>query len=238
MALPYTISSLHESALLISWGNRIDAETHARVMALYQSLTQNKIAGVQELVPAFSSLAVYYDPALIRKTKPGQTAFATLMDLLEDRMANHLSRHHYHPREMRIPVYYTAKGTDLEAMAAEKRLAPEEIIFLHTQQVYDVYMLGFLPGFAYMAAVDERIAMPRKPKPRPVKAGSVGIAGLQTGIYPLDAPGGWQLIGQTPLTLFDSNNETSPCLLQAGDRVQFYSITRDEFESSKSRTAG
>jgi inhibitor of KinA len=113
-------------------------------------------------------------------------------------------------------------------VAAANDISPEEVIALHTSKTYRVFMLGFLPGFAYMGQVDEKIAMPRKPQPVNIAAGSVGIAGRQTGIYPLDSPGGWQIIGKTPLKLFDAERE-DPVLLQAGDHVQFFSISKNDF---------
>ncbi len=130
-----------------------------------------------------------------------------------------------------IPVCYEPSlGPDLELVASEKQLAIEEIIRLHSGRAYRVYMIGFLPGFPYMAAVDDRIVMSRKNKPRAViPAGSVGLAGLQTGIYPLDSPGGWQIIGRTPVKLFDKDN-TNFLRINAGDAVQFYAVSRTEFD--------
>ncbi len=112
----------------------------------------------------------------------------------------------------------------------DNTLSKEELITLHTQKIYNVFMIGFLPGFAYMGEVDERIAMPRKQQPNIVAAGSVGIAGKQTGIYPLISPGGWHVIGRTPLKLFDAKRE-EPILLRAEDTIQFYSISKAEYEN-------
>ncbi|HET9823979.1 MAG TPA: carboxyltransferase domain-containing protein, partial [Chitinophagaceae bacterium] len=120
-------------------------------------------------------------------------------------------------------------------LAGEKNISVEDIIRLHISRQYRVYMLGFLPGFAYMAEVEDSIAVPRKPQPQPILAGSVGIAGKQTGVYPLNSPGGWQIIGRTPLKMFEKDQAT-PCLLKAGDYVEFYSITKDEFEDHQSRS--
>eukprot|EP01136_Pigoraptor_vietnamica_P038048 Opistho-1_new@106825 len=133
-----------------------------------------------------------------------------------------------------IPVCYDLSlAPDLVELATLHQLSVEEVIQLHTAQTYRVYMIGFLPGFAYMGSVDERIRTARKANPRTkVPAGSVGIAGEQTGIYPLDSPGGWQLIGQTPLPLFDATR-TDPCLLQPGDEVQFCSISLTAFHKLK-----
>jgi inhibitor of KinA len=118
---------------------------------------------------------------------------------------------------------------DIDLIAQSHGLTSSEVIALHTARIYRVYLIGFLPGFAYMGTADKRIATPRKTSPRiSVPAGSVGIAGEQTGIYPFDSPGGWQLIGRTPLQLFDTNS-TTPCLLQPGDEVQFYPIDISEF---------
>jgi inhibitor of KinA len=118
---------------------------------------------------------------------------------------------------------------DINEIAKEKSIPVDEIIRLHTAKKYRVYMIGFLPGFAYMGEVDEKIAIPRKAQPRTsVEGGSVGIAGMQTGIYPIDSPGGWQIIGKTPLKLFDKERD-DPVLLKPGDEIEFYSITENEF---------
>jgi inhibitor of KinA len=136
-----------------------------------------------------------------------------------------------------IPVCYEKEfAHDLEWIAIQNNISLEEIISLHTAASYHVYMLGFLPGFAYMGLVNDKISVPRKQKPVTVEAGSVGIAGKQTGIYPLSSPGGWQIVGRTPMKLFDKEKE-SPTLIKSGDSVQFYSITKDEFEDIKSRNA-
>ena len=133
-------------------------------------------------------------------------------------------------RNVMVPVCYSRKyGLDLDAISEHTKLPVEEIIHLHTATKYKVYMIGFLPGFAYMGDVDDSIAVLRKPEPRTrIEAGSVGIAGKQTGIYPLASPGGWQIIGRTPVILFDTKKET-PAFFRAGDEVQFYPITEDEF---------
>lgn len=136
-----------------------------------------------------------------------------------------------------IPVCYDKEyGPDLDFVALKNDISVEEIIQCHLATTYRVYMLGFLPGFAYMGLINEKIVSPRKQYPAPVEAGSVGIAGKQTGIYPFKSPGGWQIIARTPLKLFDKE-KTNPVLFKAGDNVKFYSITKDEFEDIKSRNA-
>ena len=133
-------------------------------------------------------------------------------------------------RKIKIPVCFAEKyALDIDHISKEKKLPVSEIIRLHTAKKYRIYMIGFLPGFPYMGEVDGRIAMPRKAQPQTkVEAGSVGIAGMQTGIYPLDSPGGWQIIGKTPLQLFNKEKD-DPVLLRPGDEIEFYPITEDEF---------
>jgi inhibitor of KinA len=124
--------------------------------------------------------------------------------------------------------YEGAYAPDLEDVARQQGLSVREVIELHCAGVYRVYMIGFLPGFPYLGAVDQRLEVPRKPRPVPVAAGGVGIAGKQTGIYPLNSPGGWSIIGRTPVRLFDSQTDP-PVRLQTGDRVEFYPIPTEEF---------
>jgi inhibitor of KinA len=138
-------------------------------------------------------------------------------------------------REIQVPVCYSGRfAPDMQLLCKQKGLSTEEVVHLHCSRIYRVYMLGFLPGFTYMGKVDERIAIERKERPRSeVPAGSVGIAGVQTGIYPMDSPGGWQIIGRTPLQLFTKQSE-HPVLFAPGDRVKFYSISENEFKDHQS----
>jgi inhibitor of KinA len=130
-------------------------------------------------------------------------------------------------RLMEIPVWYN--GSDLNSIAGLHQISVHEVIALHAEMLYDVFMIGFLPGFAYMGTVNPKIATPRHASPRQkVPSGSIAIAGMQTGIYPLESPGGWQLIGRTPLRLFDLNAE-NPCLLKPGDQVKFIPISQSDF---------
>ncbi len=227
---PYTIYPLGDNALTIDFGNCIDEAVNRKVTALFAALRQNPLPGLVEAVPAYSSLTIYYDvPALKKTAAPGQTAYERARALAADWLRLSITVINKEPRLVRIPVCYEGEfAPDLPALAARNGITAEEAVRLHTAPSYHVYMLGFLPGFAYMGTVDERISTPRRPHPVPVAAGSVGIAGKQTGIYPLDAPGGWNIIGRTPLKLFDANGG-EPGLLQAGDRVAFYSIGRDLF---------
>ncbi len=235
----YTIAPLGDSALIIDFGNSISLPVNEQVIALFNKLKQHPLHGMIEAVPAYSSLAVYYDVAAIRKKiTPGAVAFDWVSRELEKLLSDELVTPGHSGSLVSIPVCYEKEfGPDLEWIATQNKIAAEEIIRLHTAGTYRVFMLGFLPGFAYMGEVDEKIATPRKQKPVPVKAGSVGIAGRQTGIYPLSSPGGWQIIGQTPLHLFNKD-ETSLTLLKPGDNVKFHSINKDEFIFLKPKPGG
>lgn len=225
----YTISPAGDGALLVSFGNVIDDEINKKVLQLFQKLRQHPLPGIIEAVPAYSSLAVYYNVAALyqKELTAFEVARKSMVLLLEED-----SHEAFLPAgSVRLPVCYEKKfASDLEALARHKNLSVKEVIQLHLATTYRVYMIGFLPGFAYMGKADERIAMPRKKDPVTVAAGSVGIAGRQTGIYPVTAPGGWNIIGRTPVKLFDKKSP-EPVLLQPGDEVTFYSITEHEFEN-------
>ena len=234
----YKILPLSDVSLIVDFGNVIDESINKLVHAVFYQLQKDPIPGMIEAVPAYSSLTIYYDVLLIRKKFSGQQ---TAFEWISGKVKEHLSKDRIQFEEegafIRIPVCYDKEyGTDLDFIALLNQISIEEIIHLHTSALYRVYMLGFLPGFAYMGMVNEKIAAPRKQFPAPVEAGSVGIAGRQTGIYPLRSPGGWQIIGRTPLNLFDKEKE-NPTLFKSGDTIQFYSITKNEFENSKSGNA-
>lgn len=231
---PYTIFPLGDSALTIDFGNVIDDEINKKVLLLFQQIRQKNIPYVIDLVPAYSSLTVYYDFRLICNTK--KTAFETFAEIIEDLAAETFRDTEEPTRFIKVPVCYESRyGLDIYEIASKKNLSPEDIIAKHTSKTYRVYMLGFLPGFAYMGEVDDEIAVARKTEPRiNVAAGSVGIAGKQTGIYPLISPGGWQIIGRTPLQLFTKDSE-HPVLFEPGDEVRFYSITENEFKDYQKR---
>jgi len=235
---PYKIFPLGDAALVIDFGNLIDESINKLVHAVFYQLQKDPIPGMIEAVPAYSSLTIYYNVLFIRKKiSRHETAF----EWISEKVKKYLSRETIEMEDsgtlIRIPVCYESDyGTDLNFIAMQNKISVEEIIHLHVSTTYRVYMLGFLPGFAYMGMVDEKIATPRKQFPAPVEAGSIGIAGRQTGIYPLNSPGGWQIIGRTPLKLFDKE-KNDPTLFKTGDTVQFNSITKDEFENTKSRNA-
>jgi inhibitor of KinA len=200
------------------------------VIARFNQLQQEPIPGMTEAVPAYSSLTVYYDIMALKRIIPHhQTAYEWMCTKLEERLQEPVQQNQIKERLMTIPVCYEEEfAMDIQHLATSKNLSLEEVIQIHQSGSYRVYMLGFMPGFAYMGELDERISMPRKAQPVNIAEGSVGIAGRQTGIYPLASPGGWQIIGRTPLKLFDIPRK-EPTLLRAGDTVKFYSITRKEF---------
>jgi inhibitor of KinA len=228
--LPYRIFPLGDAAITVDFGNRIDETINGEVIARFNQLQQQPLPGMIEAVPAYSSLSIYYDiAALKKKLPPLQTVYGWMKQQLEERLKQPVQQDQITGRYLEIPVCYEEEfARDMQQLAGTKNISVDEVIQIHVSKKYKVYMLGFLPGFPYMGEVDEQIAMPRKAQPVNIKEGSVGIAGKQTGIYPLASPGGWQIIGRTPLRLFDTSRE-EPTLLKAGDIVQFYSITTKDF---------
>lgn len=233
---PYTFFPLGDAAVLIQLGDGMDAPTNQRVHRLFRQLQAAGLPFVTDVVPAYSSLALYYDLAAVYPHRlPGKTAYETVVALLEtlpfepDESPGTGRRH-------RVPVCYAPPfAPDLANVAALKGLTAEQVVREHTGHIYTVYFVGFLPGFAYLGELPESIRVPRRQEPRrEVPAGSVALAGAQTGIYPLPSPGGWQLIGRTPLSLFQKS-APQPVWLQPGDEVEFYSITEDEFNHTQSR---
>jgi KipI family sensor histidine kinase inhibitor len=207
-----------ESAALVQFGNAIDAGINARVHRLADLLARADWQGFGEAVPAYASLLVHYDPLL--------WAYSDVVARIESCLPRlPLAEVSTTARLVEIPVIYGGDdGPDLEAVARAHDLTPRAVIQLHSQAEYGVYMIGFTPGFPYLGGLDERIATPRRESPRTlVPAGSVGIAGQQTGIYPLASPGGWQIIGRTALDLFDPAR-VPPSLLAPGDRVRFVPV--------------
>jgi inhibitor of KinA len=229
--VPYTIFSLGDSALTLDYGNIIEEQVNKRILQIFHELKANPLPGMIEALPAYSSITIYYDVQKLRKIFPLSTAYEAFRQEVENRLNHFAEKPDADERLKKIPVCYeTEFGTDLQTIADAKEMSIPGIIQCHLSKTYRVYTIGFLPGFPYMGLIDERIAMPRKEKPEQVKAGSIGIAGIQTGIYPFDSPGGWQIIGRTPLKLFEPEKKL-PAYLQPGDIVQFYSITQYEFEN-------
>ena len=212
-----------DAAFIVEFDDRIDPAINARAVALAEALDAGRIAGVRDIVPTHRSVAVYFDPL--------HTDQPALVERLEQ-LAAHPAQANTHRREpIRVPVCYGGScGPDLSQVAAFAGISEAAVADLHASVPYRVLMLGFMPGFAYMGLVDSRIAAPRLETPRTrVPRGSVGIAGVQTGIYPRETPGGWQLIGRTPLRPFDMSR-SDPFLFRSGDEVRFFPIAQKEFD--------
>jgi inhibitor of KinA len=205
---------LGDSALLIHFSDQIDLEINQSVHALDALLRAHAVMGIMEMVPAYATLVIHYDPLTLTYKKLSEWVSAEM-----DRVESDATRK---PRRIEVPVRYGgASGPDLEWVAAYHHLTIADVIRLHTNQTYIVYMMGFTPGFPYMGKLDASLITPRLDSPRTlVPAGSVAIVGEQTGIYPIDSPGGWRLIGWTPLRLFDQSSDT-PFLFAPGDEVRF-----------------
>jgi len=236
---PYKIFALGDNALVVDFGNVIDEQINKLVHSVFFQLQNDPIPGMIEAVPAYCSLTIFYDILIVRNqiNDKNVTAFKWVSEHVKKYISNEGIETGDPQLLINIPVCYnTEYGPDLDFIASQNNIPVEEIIHLHSSATYRVYMLGFLPGFAYMGLVNEKISSPRKQQPAFVDAGSVGIAGRQTGIYPLKSPGGWQIIGRTPLKLFDQE-KVNPVLFKAGDNVKFYPISKDEFENIKSRNA-
>lgn len=231
----YQFEALSESMLLIRIGNVIAADCNARVHALAAHIEAAALPGLLEMVPAYASLGLRYDLAYWSgQGGSALDAIGRALQLIvrsfnEDQSAAVLAP----ARLIEIPVCYGgAFGIDLESVAHSCGMSPEAVIECHTQARYSVAMLGFAPGFPYLIGLDPRLHLPRRSDPRQsVPAGSVAIGGAQTGIYPRPLPGGWHLIGTTPLRLFDPE-VSPPCLLAPAEQVRFRRISEAEFETA------
>ncbi|MEP7279767.1 MAG: 5-oxoprolinase subunit PxpB [Bacteroidota bacterium] len=232
MSAGYTIFSLGDAAVTIDLGNTINEFLNDKVIAMQQWMLANAFPGQKDIIIGYSSLTVVYDPLVIRQYyHPTPTVYAWVRERLQTAFEESVAQSCQERPVVRMPVCYDALfGTDLEALAAASQMETQQVIELHTARVYRVYTIGFLPGFSYMAQVDEKLITHRKPFPEAVAAGSVGIAGAQTGIYPFASPGGWHIIGRTPVQQFDPNSKEL-VRLKVGDRVQFYAISREEMNN-------
>ena len=221
------ILAMGDRALVVEIADSVSEAATVRARRLAERIAQARLPGVREAVAAFCSVTVHYDPfALCMQGAPFEVLRARLQALLSGAEDEGRSS----GKELEIPVCYGGDhGEDLDALATARELTPARFVELHCAPTYFVGMLGFAPGFPYLAGMDPRLIAPRRATPRPrVPAGSVAIGGEHTGIYPLESPGGWHLIGRTPLSLFDIERDP-PSLLQAGDRVRFVPITPAEF---------
>jgi inhibitor of KinA len=222
---------LGDRAVMITLGATIDEATHRLVRSASVRIDQRPPAGFLDQVPAFTSIAVHYDP-LIAARGTAKTPYARVVDDLTAALDGLTAEKLPTARVVEIPVCYGGTmGPDLDEVARGHEITAEDVVRIHTSGDYLVYMVGFMPGFAYLGGLSPKLATPRRTTPRTVvPAGTVGIGGSQTGVYPLDSPGGWNLIGKTPLAIFDIAR-AQPALLATGDRVRFRSITETEFRN-------
>lgn len=240
------IEPLGEAAVQVYFGDKIDPDILKCVSTLKNALEADPLPGFKEVEGAYTGLAIFYDPkALVHLPVTNESSEeAHSFQVIKEHIQNLLSTIKIGTEDaarlVRIPVCYGGEyGPDLEYVAKYHKMTPEEVVKLHTSGNYLVYMIGFAPGFPYVGGLPPEIATPRRETPRTkIPKGSVGIAGSQTGAYPLETPGGWQLIGRTPLALFKEDDEEQPSVLQAGDKLEFYAVTPEEYEEILAREGG
>ncbi|QNL49412.1 5-oxoprolinase subunit PxpB [Olivibacter sp. SDN3] len=234
----FSIYSLCEYALTVSFGETISDHASYRINRLRKLLEQQPFTGFRSAVPAYTSLSAFFDPIEVHQsTLIGHSCFEKVSNYITDLESTPHKGTEQNNREITIPVCYEGDfGPDLNEVAAVHHMDVQEVIHLHTEAIYNVHMIGFVPGFAYLGGLPKALATPRKKSPRvQIPSGSIGIAGVQTGIYSLDTPGGWQIIGRTPLVMFDAQRK-APSLLSSGDRVTFERISAEEFEFHAKRS--
>ena len=212
-----------DSSLLIEFGNEISPEINRRIAAVVELMRDQQIEGVVDVIPAFCSLLVNYDPRV--------AGYEKMKKRLESLVRVDIKVGQVKRKIFEIPVLYGGEyGPDLASIAEHAGISQDEVIAIHSSRDYLIYMLGFLPGFCYLGGLDERIHTPRLSNPRlRIRAGSVGIGGSQTGIYPLDSPGGWQLMGMTPVKTYDPEREI-PILVEAGNYIRFVPIDEEQYK--------
>ena len=217
-----------DKALNMEFGNSISEEINNKIRSMTEAIGRIDIKGIVELVPTYRSLMIHYDPF--------KTSYQELEERLRELENNLENIELPAPEVIEIPTLYGGDyGPDIENVSKHNNLSIEEVIDIHTSNEYLIYMLGFTPGFPYLGGMDTRIATPRLGTPRTkISGGSVGIAGSQTGIYPIDSPGGWQLIGNTPLPLYDPQRD-NPILLKSGNYIKFKSIDEKEYIEIKEK---
>jgi KipI family sensor histidine kinase inhibitor len=216
-----------DSCLVVEFSDSVEMEANFRLQNLMRALAAKNVRGIREFVPTYRSISIHYDPLRLGREKLETAVRAALESLGGNRGETR--------RVLVLPVHYGGEyGPDMPSVSAHTGYSEDEIIKRHTAPEYYCYMLGFTPGFAYLGGLDETLATPRLKTPRAlIPAGSVGIAGKQTGAYSIDSPGGWQLIGRTPLRLFDSDDGENPTLIEAGDWIKFRAVSEDEYASIK-----
>ena len=219
-----------DSSLLIEFGNEISPEINRRIAAVVELMREQHIEGVVDVIPAFCSLLVNYDPRV--------AGYEKMKKRLESLVRVDIKVGQTKRKIFEIPVLYGGEyGPDLASIADHAGISEDEVVLIHSSKDYLIYMLGFLPGFCYLGGLDERIHTPMLSNPRlRIRAGSVGIGGSQTGIYPLDSPGGWQLMGMTPIKTYDPEREI-PILVEAGNYIRFVPIDEEQYKRIQAQVA-
>lgn len=214
---------LGDTGIQIVFGTEISEETNQRIRMFAEQLKKYPVQGITEWVPAYTTLSIYYRPDVVNY-KTMCEKLTSICEAVQGEVETSTSL------VFEIPTYYGGKvGSDLSFVAEYNGISEAEVISIHSSQDYLIYMMGFVSGFPYLGGMSNRIAAPRRENPRPkISIGSVGIAGNQTGIYPLETPGGWQIIGQTPLKLYDPNRN-DPILLSSGHYLRFVPISEQEY---------
>lgn len=219
MPFNYQLTPLSETAVLLLFDNKIDPDINALVNRLHRYWLQQPFEGLIETVPAYNSLAFFMDA--VKLHQQGQTPIGAVGKQLKMALLQTETQAQQNSMVKKIPVRYD--GADMAYVAQRNDISVTELIALHTGSIYQVFMMGFQPGFGYMGITNEKLFTERKAKPVTVAAGSVGLAGNQTGVYPRQSPGGWQIIGHTEIAMFDAESE-NPFYLQTGDQVQFIAV--------------
>ncbi|MEQ6378193.1 5-oxoprolinase subunit PxpB [Bacillaceae bacterium S4-13-56] len=221
--LPNHTFPLGDQAIVLNFGEKIDPAINQKVHEAYAILESIQDGSILEMVPTYHSLTIYFDSKNCSYAEMKKKIIGILEKYSGSLKASQ-------PRVISIPVVYGGEfGPDLGRVAEYNELSEQQVIQIHSSTVYPIYMIGFLPGFPYLGGMSSEISTPRLDQPRGlVKSGSVGIAGAQTGIYPIDSPGGWNIIGRTPLKLFQPE-QPSPFLCEVGDKIQFKPICFEEF---------
>ncbi|APM40066.1 5-oxoprolinase subunit PxpB [Clostridium kluyveri] len=236
--IKWNVFPIGESAILIEFGRKIDKDIHRTVRMFGEYLDKHPFEGMIEYVPAFSTITIFYDIMKLRTRKADKgikkPSYEIVSSLINNMLDNFNVSIDEKVRIVKIPVCYGGKfGADLQYVAEYNKISINRVIELHSNNDYVVYMIGFAPGFPYLGGMSKEIAAPRRKSPRrSVPKGSVGIAGMQTGVYPISTPGGWQIIGNTPKVLF-SPSKCPPSILRPGDVVRFYPISSDEYDKYK-----
>ncbi len=226
MAFNVTYKPFGERAILVEWPPKIDGLILQDIIKFKTTIANNNIESIVDLKSAYNSLLIVYD-VVCRN-------FENEVNLLKKLYKSPNSNHVILSRLWKIPVCYdTDFGIDLDAISVEKKLSKTEIIKRHSQAIYTVYFIGFLPGFLYLGGLDDLLYVPRKSTPRlKIEKGAVAIGGHQTGVYPIESPGGWNIIGNSPIVFFDVSKE-EPCFAKSGDKIQFHEISLKEYKNIK-----